>query len=171
MNIFYLDKDPTMAAQAMVDSHVVKMILESCQLLSTAWRVIDGSQGTDKRWLVDPPFAFLNDRIYKATHINHPSAIWVREAIPNYRWLHDHLLALLDEYTFRYGKTHASTPVALNLQMVPSHLKGWEPTPVRCAMPVEYQTSDDPVANYRDYYRVGKAHLHKWTKRPPPDWI
>ena len=66
MNIFYLDRNPVVAAQMMCDKHVVKMILESAQILSTAHRVLDGDEHAD------------NVGMYKMTHKNHPSTIWVR---------------------------------------------------------------------------------------------
>ena len=89
MNIFYLDRDPTHAAQMQCDRHVVKMILETAQLLSTAHNEIDGEQVA-----------------YKSTHKNHPSAVWTRESVENYQWLYRHLMALGDTYTRRYGKVH-----------------------------------------------------------------
>jgi len=48
MNIFYLDKDPIVAAEMSCDKHVCKMIIESAQMLSTAHRMIDGTQYTGK---------------------------------------------------------------------------------------------------------------------------
>ena len=75
MNIFYLDEDPVLAAQMHCDKHVVKMILESAQLLSTAHLLIDGDELADERGL------------YKATHKNHPSSKWVRDSSENYEWL------------------------------------------------------------------------------------
>ena len=56
MNIFYLDRDPVIAAQMMCDKHVVKMILESAQMLSTAHRVLDGDEYATRwdytNWLI-----------------------------------------------------------------------------------------------------------------------
>jgi hypothetical protein len=175
MNIFYLDRDPTVAAQYMVDKHVVKMILESAQLLSTAHRFIDGEQYIDsssgrkiKRWM-------LSDQrepvMYKATHINHPSAIWCRQSVENYLWLVDHFFALLTEYNYRYSKVHKCTDMGYLLQSPPLALKDWDATPVICAMDQKYIVSDDPVDNYRNYYRQGKTHLHKWTGRDVPSWM
>ena len=68
MNIFYLDRNPIVAAQMMCDKHVVKMILESAQMLSTAHRVLDGDTYAD---LVG---------LYKIAHKNHPSSVWVRSS-------------------------------------------------------------------------------------------
>ena len=88
MNIFYLDKNPKLCAQYHVDRHVVKMILETAQLLSTAhW--LTGGEGP-----------------YRATHKNHPSAIWARSNKSNYNWLCKLGLELCEEYTYRYGKIH-----------------------------------------------------------------
>ena len=96
MNIFYLDRHPIKAAQMMCDKHVVKMILESAQMLSTAHRVLDGDEYADEVGL------------YKMAHKNHPSTIWVRSSLENYTWLYDHMVALMVEYTYRYGKHHAT---------------------------------------------------------------
>ena len=111
LNIFYVDSDPIEAAQSLVDKHVVKMILESAQLLSTAHRIIDGREieGVSKsgrkarRWILDDA---REPVLYTATHVNHPSAIWARTSILNYNWLADHFFALLNEYTYRYDKHH-----------------------------------------------------------------
>ena len=82
MNIFALSSDPFESAQMMCDKHVVKMIIETAQLLSTAHRVLDGEQYTDKtsngrsiqRWRLTDAYDMENS-LYKATHINHPSAV------------------------------------------------------------------------------------------------
>lgn len=164
MNIFFVDEDPVKAAHSLVDKHVVKMILESCQLLSTAHRFIDGD---DYYMLPDS----REEVLYKATHVNHPSAIWCRKSVNNYLWLYDHTVALLMEYSYRYGKTHASTKVVNKLFKVPNDLVSEDLTPFVCAMPDIYRISDDPIKNYRNYYKNGKEKLHKWTRRQPPSWI
>ena len=184
MNIFYISEDPVQAAQWMVDKHVVKMILESAQLLSTAHRVLDGMEQVRQRLvpgtLENPKYRkhkvwFLPDNresiLYQATHINHPSAVWCRESIQNYTWLSEHLLALLDEYTFRYGKRHACSEIAYHLQSPPMNLKKYDMTPMPSAMADEYKISDDPIVNYRNYYKLGKARMHSWKNRQPPEWI
>jgi hypothetical protein len=181
LNIFYLSKNPTQAAQWMVDRHCVKMILESAQLLSTAHRVIDGIEAEEirinvetgksrkvKMWILPDE---RQDKIYSATHINHPSAIWIRQSIENYNWLVDHFHALMDEYTFRYGKVHKSKEMSSWISSPPYNLKIWEATPIICAMDEKYIISNDPVENYQNYYINGKSHLFKWTKRDKPSWI
>jgi hypothetical protein len=180
MNIFYLDNDPRQCAEWAVDRHVVKMIVETAQLLSTAHRVLDGKEqkmvyeknGKTRSktvWYLD------DDRdtiIYRATHINHPSAIWARQSVENYNWLVDYLFALGDEYTYRYEKKHKTmSEMSYMLASPPFNLKDWDWTTPLCAMPDEYKISDDPVVNYRELYKYGKAHLHKWKKRQPPEWI
>jgi hypothetical protein len=159
----------------MVDRHVVKMILESAQLLSTAHRVLDGKEWVDsssgrriKRFALNDEREYV---MYKSTHINHPSAIWVRQSVENYLWLVEHFEALLNEYTYRYNKKHKCYDMLYMLQSPPLQLKVWDATPMICAMPDEYQTSTDPVENYRNYYRVGKSSMHKWSGRGSPDWI
>lgn len=182
MNIFMLDRDPVQAARWMVDRHVVKMILESAQLLSTAHRVLDGvmtegvrvnlETGKSRRvkaWQL--PDA-RDSVLYSATHINHPSAIWCRESVENYTWLVEHMYALMDEYTYRYGKTHkCQGEIAYMLQSPPFALKAWDATPMRCAMADEYIISTDPVENYRNYYMKAKQRLFSWKNRNPPEWI
>lgn len=177
MNIFYVSHDPVEAAEWMVDKHVVKMILESAQLLSTAHRVLDGIEiegktqtgRKAKRWILPDAREGV---IYMATHINHPSAVWCRTSIENYNWLVDHMFALMREYTHRYGKTHKCYgEISYMLQSPPKNLKDWEWTPMPSCMAEEYIISDDPLTNYRNYYRIGKLNLHKWTNRQPPRWI
>lgn len=176
MNIFYISENPAQAAQWMVDKHVVKMILESSQLLSTAHRVIDGVEHTIKSktgknkkcWILDDGRESV---IYKATHINHPSAIWCRASIQNYNWLVEHLFALLDEYTFRYEKRHKCTDIYYLLQISPRGLKEYNMTPMPSCMDKKYVIGNDPVENYRNYYKHGKAALHFWKKRHKPEWI
>lgn len=196
MNIFYLDKSPQQCAEWMVDKHVVKMIVETAQLLSTAHRVLDGApvevtykipdkiidmpfEGTKllkkgklrkkKVWILDDN---RNDIVYAASHINHPSAIWARESVSNYAWLVEHLFALSDEYTHRYGKKHLTIEkLGYTIQSPPFNLRQYEMTKMPSCMDHQYIVSDDPIVNYRNYYRYGKAHIHRWSKRQTPEWI
>lgn len=162
----------------MVDKHVVKMILESAQLLSTAHRYIDGDEyeGASKtgrkarRWRLNDGRELL---LYSATHINHPSAVWCRQSVENYNWLVDHMYALMQEYTYRYSKTHKvlSSGLAYALCSPPFNLKEWDMTPMPSCMDTQYIVGEDPIENYRNYYSQGKIELHKWTKRDKPFWI
>jgi len=153
MNIFFLSLNPTEAARLHCDKHVVKMILETAQLLYTA------------HWVYESP---LPEGAYRKTHPNHPSARWVRESLVNYRWLCALGMALCEEYTYRYGKVHKTEPhlrwLTANspIQLVDV---GW--TLPRLAMPDEFKDKD-PVVAYRRYYLGAKVRLLSYTKRPTP---
>lgn len=177
MNIFYIDPNPVVAAQNMVDKHVVKMILESAQLLSTAHRLLDGQEVAGKtktgrnakRWVLSDD---RDNVLYQATHINHPSAVWCRKSVENYNWLVEHFFALGDEYTYRYGKTHKCFgELSYMLQSPPKNLTNYDMTTMPSAMAPEYVISEDPLVNYRNYYRIGKARMHSWKNRQPPEWM
>jgi hypothetical protein len=159
------------------DRHVVKMILEYTQLLSTAHRLHDGKQSVVlvnnrklKRWTLDDPK--LNTQLFLASHVNHPSAVWTRETEDQYLWLYDLLTHLCKEYTYRYDKTHAVVNRCwYELRNPPMNLKGKngfrEPPQ---AMPDEYKVNGDSIAAYKKYYNGGKRRIAKWTKRNTPDW-
>ena len=175
MNIFYLHHDVTECAKMHNDKHVVKMILEYAQLLSTAHRVLDGHErsalsasGRKKKvWHLDDD---RNDILYSATHINHPSAVWVRQSDLNYDWLFSMFQALMTEYTHRYNKTHACSRLEPYLARVPKNIpqKGFtQPTP---AMPDEVKVPGDSIKSYRNYYINNKPHLASWKNRNKPEW-
>jgi hypothetical protein len=177
INIFYIDECPIQCAVWMVDKHVVKMILESAQLLSTAHRIVDGVEYEGKsqsgrkarRWVL--PDARENV-IYSATHINHPSAVWARTSVSNYNWLVDHFFALISEYNYRYEKHHKCYgDISYMLQSPPHNLRDYDFTPMPSCMDKQYIVSDDPITNYRNYYNKGKSRMFNWKKRNPPPWI
>jgi hypothetical protein len=176
VNIFFVHKDPIEAAISLVDSHVVKMILESCQLLSTAHRILDGVPVKDKTKTGRNVTRYQlsdnrNDVLYQATHINHPSSVWVRKSNNNYNWLHAHLMGLLNEYTYRYGKIHKCMDIAVALYSLPNNIPVAHFTPPTPAMKPEFLIDKDSLKSYRNYYIKGKSHLHRWTKRHPPNWM
>ena len=161
MNIFYLHNNPRKCAIMHLDKHCVKMILEYAQLLSTAHRVLDGDDYANAR------------KFYKKTHMNHPSAIWVRKSYENYMWLHNLLTFLCIEYTYRYAKIHKVQRSGLldELYAVPENIGTYsftEPTP---AMPVDCKIENDSIASYQKYYQLYKAHIAKWTVRDIPAWF
>lgn len=151
MNIFVLDNDISKCAEYHVDKHVVKMVTESAQLLSSAVRLSGIDAG------------------YRLTHKNHPCAIWVRESLSNWHWLLDLTSALNDEYKYRYNKSvnHKAFEVALNLPDPLIEDVGL--TPYRLAMPDEYKC-DDAVVAYRNYYIGDKRHIAEWRNREIPAW-
>lgn len=167
MNIFFVDENPVIAAKSLANTHAVKMILESAQMLSTAHHVCPGVT-----------YNLIKDKIYKKTHMNHPSTKWVRENSANYSWLVLHALALCEEYTSRYGRRHATQDKITLLGLSrPSIPLSFETTLPPCAMDDEYKLFKEPnnfnevILNYRNYYNVGKKHLHSWKNCSPPDWI
>ena len=162
MNIFFLNKDPVKAARVQCDQHVVKMILETAQMLST----------------VAHEYKYHNTPgIYKPTHENHPMTKWVNTHKNNYLWACEHGLALCDEYTKRYGKVHKSQKLIQILHDLCKSVfcfrgmsfDGGECnstfiTPPPLCMPDEFK-QDDFVKAYKEYY---KAKLLSW--KSPPRW-
>jgi len=187
MNIFYLDHNVRKCAEMHNDKHVVKMILEYAQLLSTAHRILDGvlSTGVSASGRKKTIYVLTDNRdtiLYSATHANHPSAIWVRQSAANYMWLAELLEECCKEYTYRYDKVHKVERDGLmqtlknNFPINISDGPFTEPTP---AMPEDVKIlrevhTDryvlDSLASYRNYYIQNKTHLANWKKRDVPDW-
>jgi hypothetical protein len=149
MNIFKLDENPVMSAKYACDKHVVKMILESAQLLCAVQ-----PEGTAP---------------YKRTHYNHPCTKWVRESARNYEWLLLHAFALCVEYTHRYDKTHKSEAVIEwcddNRPDLPNIKMTSQPT----CMP-DYCKTESVVGSYRKYYINEKSKFAKWKDGNVPSW-
>lgn len=180
MNIFYLDEEVKKCAQYHCDSHVVKMITEYSQMLSTAHRYLDGTMQEDrssgrlkKKWIIKDPN--LSNLLMEAAHVNHPSTRWVRSNIKYYNYLRILLKKLLDEYDYRYGKDgkYKRSREIIKLSP-PKNISKAICLPVSktipLAMPIKYQ-QDNRVEAYREFYRKDKTTLLKWTKRDKPDWI
>ncbi len=164
MNIFFLHIDPETCAKLHLDKHVVKMILESCQLLCSVHHVCN-----ETKLNYIPP--------YKLTHKNHPSAIWTRTSLTNYKWLINLTKELCREYTYRYGKIHKCerdgylTALENNLPDIPDI--GFT-VPLQ-AMPDIYKTDNADINgvidSYRQYYYFEKRHIFSWKKREIPEFI
>lgn len=182
MNVFVVNEDPVISARELCDAHVVKMPTETAQLLSTAHRVLDGKQVirpsvSGKRMVkYFDLFEGIDDLememlLYKANHINHPSAVWARESSANYLWLYKHFVALCDEYNRRYCRTHKSdTMLRCALATLPRNIKQGTMTPFPQAMPDDCKQSD-PVQAYRTYYNKYKASFAKWKYTRAPSWF
>ena len=156
MNIFYFSPQIEECARMHCNSYSIKMILEYAQLLSTAHRVLD----------------FDNVFLYKATHLNHPSAIWTRSNRSCYNYLHTLLIALCEEYTYRYGKIHKveSSGLLNRLATPPKNIPDGEFTEPTPAMPLKFIVPGDSVESYRRYYVGAKRHLAYWKNREQPYW-
>ena len=166
MNIFVTDPDPVKSAQCLPDKHVVKMPLESCQMLaivaSTKW-----GHGFGKLPKLDGT-PYLTD---KGAFRGHPCTIWAQE---NYRWLIEHGLALCAEYTHRYGKVHSCQHTLEHAKMIFPPSNG-EVTPFARAMPDEfkYDTSIDTVTAYKRYISSKPWAASNYLRDPSrkPNWL
>jgi len=177
MNIFVLHDSPLTSAHHMCDKHIVKMPVETAQMLSTVHRMLDGTEYVDyskngrriKRWT----HPYDNDMpdgkfLYHATMMNHPCTIWARETLGNYMWLVYHGKELCREYTRRYGRRHASESIIEfchnswpeNIDQDTYH----KVTPFAQAMPDEYKVEGDAVSAYRNYYIGEKSRFARWKK-------
>lgn len=146
-----------------MDVHVVKMVLESAQLLSTCFLHFD--------------IVGDKSKVYKPTHLNHPCSVWLRESFSNVVWLYQLLKELLYEYTYRFGRIHACSRLVpyfsrcltkLSKQQLDTGL-----SPFAQAMPDEYR-NECPVVAYRTYYLEKKVYMKRagWNKnRPAPEWV
>lgn len=199
MNIFYLDENPKLCAEYHCDRHVVKMILESAQLLCTAVRVLGGTEteismpdGKVKKvkLLSGETFSFkekwslgclsyelvLSSGLYINTHENHPCSVWVRENYSNWSYVYQLMMYLEQEWRYRYRhqKSHNSidTLVIANIpELAYIYIPRRDFTPPALAMPDSFKISSNPVECYREYYRKEKVSLHKWTGREKPFWL
>jgi hypothetical protein len=154
MNIFFLHLNPKICAMYHVDKHVVKMILETTQILCSV-HILTSSE-------YKPP--------YKLTHKNHPCNIWARKSLSNYIWLVNFGKALCDEYTYRYNKIHKCQSILYELEKNFPNIEDIGFTDIALAMPDMYK-GDDPIICYRTYYYFEKYHIHSWKKRSIPEWI
>jgi hypothetical protein len=181
MNIFYVHADPKIAAEMHCDKHVVKMIVEAAQMLSTAHRICDGIRMVGKSktgrkktdWVLSDKT--LESVLYKTVHVNHPSTVWTRESLQNYEWHYKLFASLCAEYCHRYGKEHA-TWVKLDsvLRTPPKNIPSLGFTPVRLAMKSnpECMFPEDPLKSYRLFYQTKQARFKMtWTKRNVPEWF
>ena len=152
MNIFVLDKDPKKAATMSCDKHVVKMVLETAQVLCSA---LD-RHGVD-------------DTLYRPTHKKHPCTLWAGDSRANFMWLVEHGLALSEEYTVRYGKTHKSQSVIEWCAKFADSIPRGELTAFAQAMPPQYR-HPDVVKAYRSYYQGEKSAIATWKTKQPSWW-
>lgn len=152
MNIFILDRGPINAAKQQIDKHIVKMPLETAQILCSAL-VRHGKRETP----------------YRQTHKNHPCTLWAGDTRSNFLWLTEHGVALSEEYTRRYGRRHKSQDViewcAKHHKIIPDG----DHTTFAQAMPDKYKDKD-PVIAYRSYYKGDKSAIATWKQNKPVWW-
>ena len=155
-----MDSNPTIAASNLLDKHIVKMPLESAQMLCTAHRVLDN---------VD---VVAGQPIYRSAYKNHPSTIWARQTSENYSWLYRHFIGLCEEYASRYDKIHlCDTKFAHALSHLPKNIPyGDFIQPPQC-MPLHCKVEGDSIAAYRKYYQTEKKNIAVWKdEATKPKW-
>ena len=176
MNIFYLHEDPVQNAKWHIDKHIVKMPIEYAQLMSTAHRILDGHMYIGrtangrriKRWKLQDE---RDDILYKASHVNHPSAVWVRESIENYFQMYKIYMATLAEFTHRYGKVHGASKPSMYLMRAPLNIPLVKGTQIPQAMPDYCKVEGDPITAYRNYYINEKKRFATWKNKEIPEWF
>jgi hypothetical protein len=152
MNIFVVHRNPVIAAQSLCDKHVVKMPLETAQILSTVLHKLG------------------HEAPYRATHQQHPCIIWAGATRSDYQWLLEHGVALCDEYAARYGKTHASKVCIDECTQHADLVPEGELLSFAQVMPDQYK-GDDAVEAYRRYYIGDKARFATWkSPAKTPEW-
>jgi hypothetical protein len=156
------------------------MVIEYAQLMSTAHRVLDGEMYLDKtannrsikRWRLFDEREF---RLMKPTMMNHPSAIWLRQSDKNYLWLYQMWCELLKEFTYRYGKIHATARLIPDLAKVPDKCPIGVFTGPTPAMPEDCKVLGNSLQSYHNYYVMKKSHLWSWkgkiNSRKQPQWF
>ena len=156
MNIFHLHKVPKVCAEYHCDKHVVKMILETGQMLSTAYRKKFGD----------------NDDLYKTAYPKHPMTIWVGNSGANFFWTVQLFDQLIYQYTLRYKKVHKTIRISNLLHSKHKLWHTWktEFTPPPQCMPDEYK-HEDYITAYKQYYVGEKKRFAKYTRVDTPDFM
>lgn len=194
MNIFFLDVSPIECAKMHFDKHVVKMIIEYAQLLSTTQRMLvskkesetvsfDGKEFTVKYPLPSEEYSFyeykgklkIRGEIPFATHINHPVCVWVRQSYGNYNYLYELFIELIAEYEYRYKKKHSYRQYIIRLSEAPFSvdfiLENHKVTPPFQAMP-EYCKMLEPIDGYKEYYKLKtKTMKASYRNRKIPEFL
>ena len=156
MNIFFLDKKPSVAAEHQCDRHVVKMILETTQMLCTAYQKKHG----------------IKSDLYKPAYPWHPMTIWVGETKANFKWAWELAFSLSIEYVIRYGKFHKCNFIISKFNEYYCEWLNWDgdfTTPPLC-MPDKYKT-DDFVESYKNYYVGEKKSFAKYKSGNIPEFM
>lgn len=177
MNIFYLNRSSKQCAEWHCDEHM-KMAVESCQMLSTAHRVLDGEPYIDnsgkrkiKRYKLKDEV--LDSTLYQATHINNPCTIWARTNSATYYWLYWLAYWLCIEYTKRYNKVYKMFRTGLmhKLYELPSALRGGDFIEPPVCMPDKYKIEGSVISSYKNFYIQDKSRFATWSKlNNTPSW-
>lgn len=158
MNVFYLDEDPGQAARYHCDKHIGKMIIECAQIMFTSFHELSGQETP-----------------YQPTHRKHPCVLWAGKSFGNWRYVYSLQVGLQGEWAYRWTRgEHGSYTAVQDYFRDRMWTFKWlhvDVTPPYLAMPEDMKIHGNPVESYRNYYRLGKKHLHGWTKREVPSWV
>lgn len=193
MNIFALSDNPEIAAEQLIDKHIIKMPTETCQMLHTNILYLKYVQVYGKEPSLRELKAFhkeIGSKLMKPAMLNHPSTIWARHSLANFEWLYQHGIALCNEYTYRYDKRHGSHDRIINgMKLLEENDSFGFPhsglTPVTIAMDDSYRINLDEysqrnpnwtgwdfvIASYRQYYLEGKWQIAEWRNNRRPEWF
>ena len=171
MNIFFLSLLPIEIAQMSCDQHVVKIQLEICQMLYTAWHF------SNEEHIIHEHAPITKDgkrRGYRAAHMKHPMTMWIASSVENYMYACKIGIALTIEYTHRYGKTHACAEHLMWLhENIPSHFEErrsetayYSQEGIPECMPEEYR-GVGVVDAYRMYYMMDKMSFARYKISEP----
>ena len=171
MNIFVTNPDPHVSAKVLPDKHVVKMPLETCQMLSIVFSHWYYDWGDDLVKKKDgTPY-----KTSKGAFSSHPCTIWANESLTNTWWLLKHGLALCAEYTHRYGKVHSCQKTLEEAESIIPFSVPTTPTHFTRAMPDEYKhdTSIDTFTAYKNYISSKPWASSNYLRDPSrkPNWI
>lgn len=184
MNLFLLDEDLDKCAQAHIDKHVSKMQLQAAQMLTTAiW--VDKFLGFIPRNLTKQQLIIINKQKkqqpsiqertftrYLPTHINHPSTVWVRSSLQNYKWTFNYIAALNDQCAYRGYKSPSVSFLEVCRLPQPEHMQDLGLTQFALAMKAYPQcvVQGNPIQSYRNFYRADKKQFATWKNRQKPNW-
>ena len=170
MNIFVTDPSPYASAQCLPDKHVVKMPLETCQMLSIVCSDKWGHGYGQLHRINGEPY-----KTDKGAFRNHPCTIWANKTLTNTWWLVSHGIGLCQEYTHRYGKVHSCQSAIEEAASIIPLRKPTTPKSFTRAMPDEYKhdTSIDTFTAYKNYIRSKPWVASNYLRDPSrqPDWI
>jgi hypothetical protein len=200
MNIFYIDESPSEIAKALVDKHIVKMPVESAQMLSTAKRLLDGKPASVPHWRNGKPkekilyllpgesykifkqptkdgfdewsdsVGYWNQKCYAVAHAHHPSTVWTMANRTNYQWHYELFVEMMKEYSRRYSRKHQCEQLLHFLSRSPDNIPDGEFTPPTPAMPDKYKV-ESVLESYRSFYAGEKWRFAKWKHGIMPAWF
>jgi hypothetical protein len=191
MNLFVLNANPKKAAEAHGDKHIVKMILEACQMLYTAhWTTaypallnersavkiskVQKALSIPKELESAPKRNCADEQGYRPVHLHHPCTVWIRQTTGNYLWAVELALAIAEEYEYRWpGRVHSCKDHALWLKANVPKIPEGDLMSFAVAMDDIYKVPNDPIASYIKYYRESKQerNLTVYTRREKPDFL